>query len=62
MELNKWAAGFVFVLTGFIFLVISFALSESTVLWAISLGASIVLNIAGTAMLVQSIKSRKESI
>lgn len=54
--------GFTFTSVGMIFLMLSLTASLPTALWAVSLGTSIVMNIAGTAILMQFIKTPKESI
>jgi hypothetical protein len=53
--------GLVFVVVGITFLMLSLTVSMPTVLWATSLGTSIILNIAGTAILMQSIKAEREN-
>ncbi|PFE02933.1 hypothetical protein COE15_23890 [Bacillus cereus] len=60
--MNKMSLGLTFVSVGIIFLLLSFTVSLPTVLWAVSLGTSIVLNFTGTAILMQFIKTTKESI
>ncbi|MCU5542969.1 hypothetical protein OCB14_15100 [Bacillus cereus] len=51
-----------FVSVGITFLLLSLTVSLPTVLWAVSLGTSIVLNFTGTTILMQFIKKTKESI
>ena len=53
--------GLTFVAAGLTFLLLSLAVSLPTTLWAVSLGASIILNFTGTAILMQFIKTTKES-
>lgn len=59
--MNKMVMGLIFVLVGGAFLMLSLTVSMPTVLWAVSLGTSIILNIAGTTILMQYIKRTKES-
>lgn len=54
--------GLIFVSVGMVFLLLSLAVSLPTVLWAVSLGTSIVLNITGAAILLQLIKTTKENM
>ncbi|HHP1053021.1 hypothetical protein [Bacillus cereus] len=51
--------GLTFVSVGITFLVLSLTVSLPTVLWAVSLGTSIVLNFTGTTILMQFIKKQK---
>ncbi len=58
-RLNKMSLGLTFVSVGITFLVLSLTVSLPTVLWAVSLGTSIVLNFTGTTILMQFIKKQK---
>ncbi|MFD0769186.1 hypothetical protein ACFQZ1_09815 [Bacillus sp. CGMCC 1.60114] len=60
--MNKMSLGLIFVSVGMVFLLLSLAVSLPTVLWAVSLGTSIVLNITGAAILLQLIKTTKENM
>ncbi|PFF76394.1 hypothetical protein CN341_17915 [Bacillus cereus] len=57
--MNKMSLGLTFVSVGITFLVLSLTVSLPTVLWAVSLGTSIVLNFTGTTILMQFIKKQK---
>ncbi|OIK11666.1 hypothetical protein [Bacillus sp. MUM 13] len=59
--MNKMFMGLIFVLIGITFLMLSLTVSMPTLLWAVSLGTSIILNIAGTAILMEYIKTIKKS-
>ncbi|WP_256213169.1 hypothetical protein [Bacillus sp. OV322] len=61
VKVNKMFMGLIFVLIGITFLMLSLTVSMPTLLWAVSLGTSIILNIAGTAILIQYIKTAKKS-
>ena len=61
-KLNNKFLGFIFVSVGMVFLMLSLTLSAPSILWAVSLGTSIVMNITGTAILMKCIKAAKESI
>lgn len=58
-KLNKMSLGLMFVSVGITFLLLSLTVSLPTVLWAVSLGTSIVLNFTGTIILMQFIKKQK---
>ncbi|MES5942838.1 MULTISPECIES: hypothetical protein [unclassified Bacillus cereus group] len=60
--MNKMYLGLTFTSVGIIFLMLSLTVSLPTALWAVSLGTSIVMNFAGTVILMQLIKTTKESI
>ncbi|CAG9613177.1 hypothetical protein BACCIP111899_02372 [Bacillus rhizoplanae] len=60
--MNNKFLGFIFVSAGMTFLMLSLIVSLPTPLWAVSLGTSIVLNVTGTAILLQFIKTAKESL
>ncbi|KPL60931.1 hypothetical protein AM506_04160 [Rossellomorea vietnamensis] len=61
--MNHVTKGIVFVLTGILFLLLSFILPLPTPLWAVILSASIILNCAGTAFLIRFIQeSNKKEI
>lgn len=51
--------GLIFVMVGIAFLMVSFVATTSTLLWGISLGVSIVSNIAGTALIMQFLNTPK---
>ncbi|WP_090988329.1 hypothetical protein [Bacillus sp. OV322] len=53
--------GLILSLVGIIFLILSLTVSMPTILWAVLLGTSIILNIAGTAISMLFIKTSKES-
>ncbi|MGD6816353.1 hypothetical protein [Metabacillus sp. 84] len=59
--MNNMLMGFIFVLSGITFLLLSLTISMPSVLWAVSLGTSIILNISGTALFMQYMKEAKES-
>ncbi|MGM7637172.1 hypothetical protein [Bacillus sp. Hm123] len=59
--MNKMFLGLIFVAVGITFLMVSLTVSAPTVLWGVSLGTSIILNIAGATALMQYIKTTKES-
>ncbi|MFD0050515.1 hypothetical protein ACFVHQ_14480 [Actinomycetes bacterium NPDC127524] len=59
--MNKMFMGLIFVLIGITFLMMSLTVSMPTLLWAVSLGTSIILNIAGTSILMEYIKTVKKS-
>lgn len=61
-KLNNKFLGFIFVSVGMVFLMLSLTLSAPSILWAVSLGTSIVMNITGAAILMKCIKAAKESI
>ncbi len=52
--------GIVFVLTGILFLLLSFILPLPTPLWAVILSVSIILNCAGTAFLIRFIQESEQ--
>ncbi|MEH7462796.1 hypothetical protein V7166_12155 [Bacillus thuringiensis] len=58
--MNNKFLGFIFVSVGMVFLMLSITLSAPSVLWAVSLGTSIVMNFAGTAIIMTFIKAAKE--
>ncbi|MDP7978763.1 hypothetical protein Q9306_09550 [Bacillus sp. WLY-B-L8] len=45
-----------------VFLMLSFTLPAPSVLWAVSLGTSVVMNFAGTAIMMKVIKAAKENV
>lgn len=53
--------GISFVGIGITFLMLSYTVSTPIILWAFSLGTSIILNIVGTVILMQYIKTAKQS-
>ncbi|SFB93219.1 hypothetical protein SAMN05443252_10154 [Bacillus sp. OV322] len=59
--MNKMYPGLILSLVGIIFLILSLTVSMPTILWAVLLGTSIILNIAGTAISMLFIKTSKES-
>ncbi|MGD7042910.1 hypothetical protein [Jeotgalibacillus proteolyticus] len=59
--MKKMHMGLIFVLTGITFLMVSLTVSAPPVLWAILLGTSILMNLAGTAILMTFIKTAKVS-
>lgn len=61
-KLNNKFLGFIFVSVGMVFLMLSITLSAPSVLWAVSLGTSIVMNVTGTAIIMKFIKAAKENI
>ncbi|HDX9578666.1 TPA: hypothetical protein ROX88_002209 [Bacillus pseudomycoides] len=62
IELNNKFLGFAFVSVGMVFLMLSITLSAPSVLWAVSLGTSIVMNITGTAIIMKFIRTAKENV
>ncbi|ANB59137.1 putative membrane protein [Anoxybacillus sp. B7M1] len=60
--MSKLLQGLICVLMGFIFFMLSLTLSMPTILWSVLLGASIIMNMAGTAILLRYMKKTKESI
>ncbi|MCM3738361.1 hypothetical protein M3215_21890 [Bacillus cytotoxicus] len=60
--MNNKFLGFIFVSVGMVFLMLSITLSAPSVLWAVSLGTSIVMNITGTAIIMKFIKETKENV
>lgn len=57
--MNKRDIGLNFVMAGLAFLMVSFAVTTSTILWGGSLGASIILNIAGVVIIMQFLNTSK---
>lgn len=60
--MNNKFLGFIFASVGMVFLMLSFTLPAPSVLWAVSLGTSIIMNFAGTAILMKFIKAAKENV
>ncbi|MDC2866610.1 hypothetical protein [Bacillus sp. BP-3] len=60
--MNNKFLGFIFVSVDMVFLMLSLTLSAPSVLWAVSLGTSIVMNITGTTILMKCIKTAKEGL
>lgn len=58
--MNQVTKGIVFVLAGILFLLLSFILPLPTPLWAVILGASIILNCAGTVFLIRFIQESEQ--
>ncbi|MDK2599065.1 hypothetical protein QO179_04345 [Bacillus stercoris] len=50
-------AGLSMICAGLAFLLLSFLLSESTLAWGVVLGASILLNVTGTAVIMRFLKA-----
>ncbi|OIR62906.1 hypothetical protein BLL41_02105 [Bacillus sp. FMQ74] len=50
-------AGLSMICAGLAFLLLSFLLSESTLAWGVVLGASILLNVTGTAVILRFLKA-----
>ncbi|MGP3749294.1 hypothetical protein ACTWKA_18910 [Bacillus sp. 3A_MP1] len=50
-------AGLSMICAGLAFLLLSFLLSESTLAWRVVLGASILLNVTGTAVIMRFLKA-----
>jgi len=57
--MDKRNVGLIFVMVGIAFLMVSISVTTSTMLWGVSLGVSIILNIAGTAILMQFLNTTK---
>ncbi|MGQ9007046.1 hypothetical protein ACTXHP_02295 [Bacillus stercoris] len=51
------SAGLSMICAGLAFLFLSFLLSESTLAWGVVLGASILLNVTGTAVIMGFLKA-----
>lgn len=57
--MKKRDIGLTLVMAGFAFLMLSLIMTAPTIIWGISLGASIVLNVSGTAFLLSFLKTQK---
>lgn len=58
--MNNKNIGFVFVLLGFVFLMLSLTLTSPTPIWSVLIGISIISNIIGTAILIRFIKTSQK--
>ncbi len=52
--MNKFV-GYIFILVGVTFLILSNRVSMPIVLWAVSLGTSLIFSLAGTAILIMQL-------
>lgn len=57
--MNKRDIGLTLVMGGLAFLMVSFVVTTSTILWGVSLGASIILNMVGVAIIMQFLNTPK---
>ncbi|MGM0806147.1 MAG: hypothetical protein ACQET8_15480 [Bacillota bacterium] len=57
--MNRANAALICILIGCIFLIITFSFSEPFILWVFLLGASIILNVVGTMLVLKTLKVTK---
>lgn len=55
--MNKRDIGLTLVMAGLAFLMVSFVVTKPTVIWGVSLSASIILNMSGTVILLSFLKT-----
>ncbi|MBP3951593.1 hypothetical protein [Bacillus suaedae] len=58
--MNKMLQGIAFVLLGTTFLLVALSVTGPSILWAASLGTSVIFNLVGTVKLVQYLKNCKK--
>lgn len=54
--MNSFKSGLICTLIGCTLLIVTFSFSEPFILWACLLGASIILNVTGTMLLLKALK------